>query len=160
MEIFGTTPTRALRTCSAWKTTPCWNVHNFSIMDVAYVNDLFDSIPSIISQARRHLHDTNFEVIQCIHRRLGDCLYLMNHLVSRACGILTVIDADRQDDFYSLMIAVRSFCEAYLGEISANESWDDCQATFGYQQETQRSRARVVRSTWPIARRSWSWPSA
>ena len=120
-------------------------------MDAGYINEFFDRIPSIISQARRHLHDTNFEVIQSIHKRLGDCLYLMSHLVSRAYGSLTVINADGQDDYYSLMIAVRSFYAAYSREISANESWDDCQATFGYQLETLQSRARVVHSTWPVA---------
>ena len=74
-----------------------------------------------MSKACRHLHDTNFEVIQRIQRRLGNCLYLMSHLVGRACGTLTVIDAGRQNDIYSLMIAVRPFYEAYL-KISANES--------------------------------------
>ena len=91
-------------------------------MDAAYIDVFLDRIPSIISQARRNLHDTNFEVIQRIHRRLGNCLYLMSHLVSRACGTLTVIDVDREDDFYSLMIAVRSFYEAYSRKISANKS--------------------------------------
>ena len=66
----------------------------------------------------------------------------MSHLVSRACGTLTVIDADTQDDFCFLVIAVQSFYEAYSREISANESWDDCQATFGYQLETLRSHGR------------------
>ena len=55
-------------------------------MDAAYINDFFDTIPSIISQARRRLHDTNFEVKQRIHRRLGDILYLISHLISRVCG--------------------------------------------------------------------------
>ena len=53
-----------------------------------------------------------------------------------------MIDADRQDDFYSLMIAVRSFYEAYSRETSANDPWDDCQVTFGYQLETLRSHGR------------------
>ena len=54
----------------------------------------------------------------------------------------SVIDAGRQDDFYSLMIAVQSFYEAYSREVSVNESWDDCQASFGYQLETLRSQRR------------------
>ena len=58
------------------------------------------------------------------------------------CGTLSVIDAARQDDFYSLMLAVRSFYEAYSREISVNESWDDCQAIFGYQLETLHSHGR------------------
>ena len=46
------------------------------------------------------------------------------------------------------MIAVRLFYKAYSREISANEPWDDCQATFGYQLETLRShgRPRFVRT--------------
>ena len=66
-------------------------------MDGAYINDFFHRIPSIISRAHRHLHDTYFEVVQSIHRRLGDYLYFISHLVSRACGALNVIDTDRQD---------------------------------------------------------------
>ena len=55
-------------------------------MDATYIDDFFDRIPGIISQARRHLHDTDFEVIKCIRRRLGYSLFLVNHLVSRARG--------------------------------------------------------------------------
>ena len=92
--------------------------------------------PSIMSRTLRHLHGTNFEEIQRIHRRPGHSHYLMRHLASRECDTLSVIDAARQDDFYSPIIEVRSFYEAYPREISVNESWNDCQATFGYQLET------------------------
>ena len=43
-------------------------------MDATYIGDFFDRIPGII------------EVIECIRRRLGDSLFLVNHLVSRARG--------------------------------------------------------------------------
>ena len=55
-------------------------------MDATYISDFFDRIPGIISQARRHLYGTDFQVIECIHRRLGDSLFLVNHLASRARG--------------------------------------------------------------------------
>ena len=45
------------------------------IMDAAYISAFFDRIPGIISQASRHLHDTDFEVIERIRRRLGDSLF-------------------------------------------------------------------------------------
>lgn len=75
---------------------------------------------------------------------------------------MSVIDAARQDDFHSLMIAVRSFYETYSREISVNESWDDCQATFGYQLETLRShrRPRFVltgRQMEALQQRHYSW---
>lgn len=38
------------------------------------------SIPAIIFLARRHIHDAEHKVIQRIHRRLGDALYLLKHL--------------------------------------------------------------------------------
>ena len=44
-----------------------------------YIGDCFDRIPGIVSQARRHLHDTELEVIERIHRRLGKSLFLVNH---------------------------------------------------------------------------------
>ena len=44
-----------------------------------YIGDCFDRIPGIVSQARRHLHDTQLEVIERIHRRLGNSLFLVNH---------------------------------------------------------------------------------
>ena len=44
-----------------------------------YIGDCFDRIPGIVSQARRHLHDTELEVIERIHRRLGNSLFLVNH---------------------------------------------------------------------------------
>ena len=73
-----------------------------------------------------------------------------------------MIDADRQDDFYSLMKAVRSFYEAYSREIPANETWDDCQATFGYQLETLRSHGRprfvlTGRQMEALQQRHYSW---
>ena len=109
----------------------------------ACIGNFFDRIPGIISQARRHLHDTEFEVIERIHRRLGDSLSLVNHLVSRACDASSALNADRQDDFCSLMTAVQSFYEAYSINTSANESLDDRQATVGYLQlETLRSHGR------------------
>ena len=49
------------------------------IIYAAYIVDFFDRIPGIVSQARRHLHDTQLEVIERIHRRLGDSLFLVNH---------------------------------------------------------------------------------
>ena len=75
---------------------------------------------------------------------------------------MSVIDAARQDDFHSLMIAVRSFYETYSREISVNESWDDCQATFGYQLETLRSHRipRFVltgRQMEALQQRHYSW---
>lgn len=91
------------------------------------------------SRAFRHLHDTNFEEIQHIDRRLGDSHNLMYHLAS---GILSVIDAARQDDFYSPIIEVLSFYDAYLRKISVNGSWNDCQAIFSYQLETLPSHER------------------
>ena len=111
-------------------------------MDAAFIGDFFDRIPGIISQARRHLHDTQLEVIERVHRRLGDSLYLLNHLVSRACNSWSTINADRQDDFYSLMTAVRSFYDAYSNKISVDDSWEDRQAAVCYQLETMRSHGR------------------
>ena len=70
------------------------------------------------SRAFRHLHDTHFEEVQHIDRRPGDSHNLMCHLAS---GILSVIDAARQDDFYSPIIEVPSFYEAYLRKISVME---------------------------------------
>ena len=55
-------------------------------MEGAYIGDFFDIIPGFISQACRHLHGTEFEVIERIYRRLAGSLYLVNHLVSRACA--------------------------------------------------------------------------
>ena len=46
-------------------------------MDAAYLGDFFDRLPAIIAQARRRMHDTEFEVIERIHRRLRDTLYLL-----------------------------------------------------------------------------------
>ena len=94
-----------------------------------------------ISRAFRHLHDTNFEEIQHIDRRPGDSHNLMCHLAS---SILSVIDAAKQDDFYSPIIEAPSFYEAYfkLRKISVNGSWNDCQVTFGYQLETLPTHGR------------------
>ena len=47
-------------------------------MGNAYLGDFFDGIPAILFQARWHINDADFEVIQRIHRRLG----LLNYLVS------------------------------------------------------------------------------
>ena len=44
-----------------------------------YIGDFFDRIPGIVSQARRHLHDTQLEVIERIHRRLGNSLFWVNN---------------------------------------------------------------------------------
>ena len=66
----------------------------------------------------------------------------MCHLARRSCGTLSVFDVARQDDFYPPIIEVRSFYVAYPREISLNESWNNCQATFGYQLETLPSRGR------------------
>ena len=41
----------------------------------AYIGDFFDRIRGIVSQARRHLHDTQLEVIERIYRRLGDSFF-------------------------------------------------------------------------------------
>ena len=49
------------------------------IIYAAYIGDFFDRIPGIVSQARRHLHNTQLEVIERIHRRLGNSLFLVNH---------------------------------------------------------------------------------
>ena len=111
------------------------------------------------SRAFRHLHDTNFEEIQHIDRRPGDSHNLMCHLAS---GILSVIDAARQDDFYSPIIEVPSFYEVYLRKISVNGSWNDCQVTFGYQLETlpTHGRPRFVHTGCQIEalqQRHYSW---
>ena len=67
----------------------------------------------------------------------------MNYLVSRACGASSALDSDRQDDFYSLKKAVRSFYETYSTNISANEAWHDRHAAAGYQlNKTLRSPGR------------------
>ena len=44
-----------------------------------YIGDCFDRIPGIVSQARRHLHNTQLEVIERIHRRLGNSLFWVNN---------------------------------------------------------------------------------
>ena len=133
-------------------------------MDAAYIGDFFDRIPGIISQARRHLHDTQLEVIERIHRRLGDSLFLVNHLVSRACNSSSAIDADRQDDFYSLMTAVRSFYDAYSSKITVDDSWEDRLSAVCYQPETIRSRGRprfviTGRQLDALQERQYSWRS-
>ena len=73
----------------------------------------------------------------------------MNHLVSRACNSSSVIDADRQDDLYSPMTAVRSFYDAYSSNISVDDSWQDRHAAVCYQLETMRSHgsSRFVMTT-------------
>ena len=105
-------------------------------MNAAYIGDFFDRIPGIISQARRHLHDTQQEVIERIHRRLGDSLFFGEP--SRKSGS-SAIDADRQGDLYSLMAAVRSFYDAYSSKIAVDDSWEDGLAVVCYQLETIRS---------------------
>ena len=70
-------------------------------MDAAYIGNFFNRIPGITSQACWNLHDTEvIEVIEHIHRRLRDSLYLLNYLISQACKALSAINVDRQDDFY------------------------------------------------------------
>ena len=91
-------------------------------MVAAYIGDFFNRIPGIISQAYRNLFTED----------LGTVL-----LSEPSCqSIVWCFECprfDRQDDFYSLKKAVRSFYEAYSINISANESWDDRQAAVGYQ---------------------------
>ena len=133
-------------------------------MNAAYIGDFFDRIPGIISQAHRHLHDTQLEVIERIHRRLGDSLFLVNHLVSRGCNSSSAIDADRQDDFYSLMTAVRSFYDAYSSKITVDDSWEDRLSAVCYQLETIRSRGRprfviTGRQLDALQERHYSWRS-
>ena len=63
---------------------------------------------ALIFQARRFIHDAEYEVIQRIHRSLGDALYLLNYLVSRACCATSPLDLERQNYFYSLITELRS----------------------------------------------------
>ena len=94
----------------------------------------------------------------------GQSFFLVNQLVCRACNSSSAIDADRQDDFYSLMTAVRSFYDAYPSKITVDDSWEDRLSAVCYQPETIRSRGRprfviTGRQLDALQERQYSWRS-
>ena len=68
-------------------------VFDVDMMKTAYVDSFFDRTPFIIAQARRHLNDTEFSVVEHIYGRLGDPLYLMNYFVCRAFPATSPVNA-------------------------------------------------------------------
>ena len=62
------------------------------------------SIPAIVIQARRYIHDAELKVIHRIQGRLGDALYLLKNsfLVDRVVQQVP-LNWDRQNDFTFLL---------------------------------------------------------
>ena len=52
-------------------------VFDVDMMETAFTESFFNRTPFIIAQARRHLNDTEFWVIERIFRRLGDAIHLL-----------------------------------------------------------------------------------
>ena len=77
-------------------------VFDVDMMETAFIESFFNRTPFIIAQARRHLNDTEFWVVERIFRRLGDALHLLNYLVCPACTATSPVNADRQEKVSTL----------------------------------------------------------